>query len=433
MKQGKHNRSYVFELDGFLHRHEDDRLIPLARLQDIQGDTWLVTDFGEAMSRFMSVDGPVKYAEVLARRKLQESGEFEESVEILTHWKRKRDKHTTDIFFTAVPTRLARIYADTLHTRPDHCLVFGMYSVLWRLVRKQGAKKPVAVVLRHDRFAEVLIGMHNRVYFANRCVAFDTQPEQIQSLWESIRTDIESVQRDQRIEVERIYSLGWIDACESPQWPEELLNRLVVLDSLELMLDDTPRIVSLPTAACALSAFQSISPTKEIALYYAGRWAPAANVAAAALLVLLISGSFYYWIHAKRLDESLAKLQQRISRVNQEMAKLPVVGPEVDDQLKFVKSLDAFHRQPPYREVINDLTDPALFMLQLRTLKVDYGGDAVRVELFGDIEAPFEEAHDRYKRFLQRLKDKGYRIEENRFETQISRSQIVLKLIRSAV
>lgn len=432
MKKEKQHKSFVFELDGFLHRQEGDRIQPIGGLQEISGDAWLVTDFGEAMSRYMSVEGPVKYAEVLVRRKLQESGEFEEPVEIFTHWKRKREKHTTDIFFTAVPIRLARIYTDELTAGQDNLLVFGLYSVMWDLVGRKGSKQPVVVVLRHDRFAEVLIGMRNRVFFANRCVAFDTQPEQIERLWESVRTDIEMVQRDQRIEIARVYCAGWMDACETPTWPDDWQDRVETLDTVEYMVEEMPRTASLPAAAAMLPARLSISSPMEIAFFYARQWAPAINLAMAALLLAMVAGTLYYWTDAKQLGVELDALHSRINKVNLEMAKLPVVGSEVGDRLKFVQSLDELRRQPAYREVVDDLTDPDFFMLKVSALKVDYGTNDLRVTLFGDIEAPFEEAHGRYKAFLERLKQRGYRVEENRFETQISKSQVVLKLIRSA-
>lgn len=430
MKSEQSHKPFVFELDGRAYRKAGDQLLPLGRLQEMAGDAWLITDFGESMTRFMSVEGPAKYAEVLARRKLQESGEIEEPVEIFTHWKRKRDGHTTDIFFTAVPTRLARLYTDELHGGQYHVLVFALYSVMWDLVARKSNQQPVAAVFRHDRFAEVLIGMRNRVYFANRCVAFDTEQEQIKTLWESVRSDIEMVQRDQRIDVERIYTVGWIDACETPSCQDEWLDRVVMLENLEHLVEETPVTVSLPSAAATLSARQSVSSPLEIAFYYARQWAPAANIAMAALVVVMGAVAWLYWSQGKQLGLKLDTLHHQINKVNLEMAKLPVVGPEAGERLKFVQNLALQRRQPAYREVVDDLTDPDFFMLQVSSLKLDYAPDAVRVSLFGDIVAPFEEAHGRYRAFLDRLTSRGYRIEENRFETQISKSQVVLKLIR---
>lgn len=420
----------AFELDGQVYRLDGAHLLPVAHLQDLTGDTWLVTDFGEARSRFISVEGPVKFAEILVRRKLQESGEFEEPVEIVTHWKRKRGKSTTDIFFTAVPTRLTRIYFDELRAGKDHTLVFAMYGVLWDVIQRMGAKSPVAVIFRHDRFAEVVIGARNKVYFANRCVAFDTQEEQIQALWENVRADIEAVQRDQRIEVSKVACFGWVDACEQPLWPEHWQKCVEPQDAPLLTVADRSQPVSWPLAAQAQSARRSVSPAIETALFYARRWAPMVNGIMLAMLVLLVAGALFYQYRAHQIEAQVARLRGQIGQIALETTPLAVSGSDFTSQLRFVQTLDHARRQPSYQQVVNDLTEPDFFMLRVQSLKLAYGFDALQVELYGDIEAPFDQAHGRYKGFLQRLLRKGYHIEESRFETQISKSQVVLKLTR---
>ena len=49
----------VFHLDGDQASRVDDPV-------SIAGEKWLVTDFQEGMTRLMTVEGPVKYAELLA-------------------------------------------------------------------------------------------------------------------------------------------------------------------------------------------------------------------------------------------------------------------------------------------------------------------------------------------------------------------------------
>lgn len=422
--------TYAFELDGLIHCLDGQDVVLAESLESLRGDKRLVTDFGEALSRFMSVEGPVKFAEVLVKRKLQESGEFEEPVEILTHWKKKRGKHGTDIFFTAVPTRLARVYFDDLRAGADHTLVFAMYGVLWHVLQRMSGNHYTAVVFRHERFAEVIVGTRNKVVFANRCVAFDAQEEQIRALWENVRVDIESVQNDHHIEVNKIVCLGWVNACERPPWPEEWQSRVVLMDAPPLMVDGMPQPVSWPDAAKRQPAYQSASPPTDIALYYAQRWAPAANMALLAIILVLLMGTFGYRLGVRHIENQLLDVRNRIGRISLETVALPVSGEAFGEQLKFIQDLDHSRRQPSYRQIVNDLTQPDFYMMHVRSLKLDYGADAVRVELFGDIVAPFDQAHGGYKNFLHHLKRKGYRIDESRFETQISKSQVVLKLTR---
>ena len=419
----------LVELDGATYRLDGAQITALADLRAVRGDKWVVTDFREALSRLMAVEGPAKYAELLARRKLQETGEFEEPVEIITHWKRQRSKTTSDIFFTAVPTRLSHFYFDELRQDTDIALIFPIYAVLWQVIQQLRSRHPVAVVLRHERFAQVLVGSRKRVYFANRCVAFDSEPEQLRALWENVRTDLEGVQKEHRVEIDKIICLGWRDAGELPDWPAPWQERIYSFKGQETAPATVSGAIPLAAMLAIRNAWRSASPAAEIALFYARRWSPVVNLAMAMLLVVLAAGAYVCRQQSDALAGQLNLLQRQMGKIQvQAPAQQNLAG--FSEQLKFIETLAQLRRQPAYQEIIEDLSPPDFSALQLQLLKLTYQPQIVQVELFGDIEAPFDEAHKRYKAFLQHLERKGYRIEENRFETQISTSQVVLKLSR---
>ncbi len=430
--KAKKNITQVIELDGSLYRLDGQALVAIDDLRSLEGDQWLVTDFQEAMSRCMTVEGPVKYAELLVRRKLQELGEFEEPVKIITHWKQKRGKHTTDIYFTAVPSRLARFYFEELGARSHITLVFSMYGILWDLIQRTRSKEPVAVVLRHDRFAEILIGSRDRVYFANRCVAFDTQEEQLHALWETIRSDIQAVENENRFQIHQIICLNWIDALETSSWEAEWQERLIFLEPAEFIVEERPCTVSWPTVIRTQPARRSVSPISAKALYFAKQWAPVFNWGLLAVLVLMLAGWGLCQQQSRQLQQGQAQIRQQINRIHMATRSEPVVA-RFSETLQFIQKLDLKHRQPSYQQIINDLTRSAFDALRLQLLKVDYTSQQVHLELFGDIQAPFDKAHRRYQGFLQQLKRQGYHIAESRFETQISRSKVVLKLNRPVI
>jgi hypothetical protein len=421
--------SQIIELDGELLCRHDGRLTPMDDLKAISGDKRLVTDFQEGLSRVMTVDGPVKYAELLVRRKLQEAGEFEEPVHIFTHWKKKRGKATSDVFFTAVPSRLANYYQVELGQQEDITLVYPLYGVLWDVVRRAGGVATVAVVFRHDRFAEVVVGSKHRVLFANRCVAFDTEKEQIDALWETVRSDIESVENEHRIKVARILHLNWVRAEDGPQWPADWQKRLETVEPESLQLDTASCSASLPLAVEEQTAGQSISPSKEKLFYFAKKWAPAVNVGLAVLVVALVAGLIGLKFDAHRLQQRLESIQQEIGQVQ---TRFPgeTLGPDFDKLLKFVGQLDRYRNAPSYQQIVDDVTQCALKQLSLDDLKIDFASDQVRLQLSGKIDAPFETAHSGYQQFLSQMTARGYRVDESRFETQINTSQVVLKLSR---
>lgn len=422
----------IVELDGELIHRDGENLSQIDDLRDVPGDKWLVTDFQEGMSRVMTVEGPVKYAELLVRRKLQETGEFEEPVDIFTHWKKKRGKTTTDIFFTAVPSRLTHYYMVETGQREDITLVFALYGVLWDMVGRTGSKAPLAVVFRHQRFAEVVVGSKEQVFFANRCVAFDTDKEQIDALWETVKSDIQAVEHEQRTTVSKIVQINWLNADETPHWPEEWQRRLVAADRRTMQLGETSHSVSLPLVLEAQSAAKSLSAFKEKLCHYTKRWAPAVNLGMALIVVVLLFGLFGFRADARELQQRLEAVQKQIGQVRMSMPR-EVLGEDFNGLLKFIEQLDRNRNAPSYQQIVDDLTQTALKQLGLQYLKVEFGSDRLRLELSGEIDAPFEHAHGGYQKFLSQMTARGYRVEESRFETQINKSQVVLKLSRPMI
>ncbi len=82
-------------------------------------------------------------------------------------------------------------------------------------------KDPTAIIFQHNRFADLIVGTKNKIYFANRCVSFDTSEEQIGSLWQTLQSDIDTVEVENKIHVGKIITLSWIDSKILPEWPGE--------------------------------------------------------------------------------------------------------------------------------------------------------------------------------------------------------------------
>jgi hypothetical protein len=283
------------------------------------------------------------------------------------------------------------------------------------------------VVLRHNRFAEVLIGDQRRIFFANRCVAFDTEPEQIQALWRTVLTDITTTENENRIKVEQVLCLNWLEAEPGPAWPDPWPDRLVEPRSISLTVGDTTYANSWPAALDWLSLRLSVSPLAEKVCYAAGKLVPAFNLALAVFAAAMIGAMLFFHVNNRRLAVELAAVEQQVHALNLEQPQ-PVKNTDFASLINFVGKIDQRRRLPEYRKIMADLGQEGIQGLTLEWLKIDFNGDQVGVALFGDIQAPFARAHDGYQQLIHRLKQRGYTIVENKFETQISRSKIMLKL-----
>ena len=113
----------AIELDGITYLCSGAGIEYIDDLKDIEGDKWLVSDLHGSISRTMTIEAPAKYTEVMLRKKLQESGEYDEPISVLTHWRHKKERNTTDVFFTTVPTRIYDRYLQQIKEDKDNLLL----------------------------------------------------------------------------------------------------------------------------------------------------------------------------------------------------------------------------------------------------------------------------------------------------------------------
>lgn len=426
------HKKYVVELDGQLFQFNGNRLTPIQYHHDLPWDCFLITDMQESQAKTMTVEAPARYAELMVRRRLQESGEFEEPVTIMTHWKKSRGKNTTDIFFTAVPTRLSLYYTEQMSEGSHSLVVFPIYTMLYNILKRLRARKPVALVFQHGRFADLLVGSHKRVYYAIRCTAFDVSHEQLLSLWETVRGEIQIVENEHRIKISRIHTLDWIDSGPLPIWDEKEGIELRPLGAQELFLEGTALSTSFFASAGHLSTFQSISALKEKLFHASATWGPAL-----VLVILLTAAGFwgtglYLSNKTERLGVQTKVLDQEYNRLRSE---IPILSPPQDYRptLDFIGKLAAYDGMPNYKHVIEDLAEAMSRGMTLDVLKLTYTADQLQLELFCPIKVPFEQAHAGYQRFLNIISQKGYSITDSRFDTVIDESQILVHLTKRRV
>lgn len=426
----KASSEYMIELDGTTYQWTTGGLRPVEGADHPSGDRWLVTDMQRSVSRFMTVEAPAKYADVVVNKKLQEDGEFDESVAIITHWKQKRGKNTADIFFTALPAQLHQIYVDRLTDTDDCVMVVPLYACLYAVLKHFKGQDPIAVVFQHDRYAELLVGCSKRVYYASRCTAFDTSVEQMHNLWDTVCVTIQSVEQEMGIKVARICVLGDFEGNSPEQRAHFGPNRD---DSAEITRDTEEyrtEQLSFAQALTFLAGSDSASPPLEKAYYYAKRLAP--YLWSIFLLAFLFTGGAYFAFEMKsnHLAGEIETLQHQINHTRfQPPVKIP--GGDYQPTLKFLSELADARQIPSYKQMINDISNALFSGMIVEVLKIGYAGGEVRLEIFGSINSPFDQAHEGYRQFLAAIERQGYTVEESRFDTSIEESSIILKLKRS--
>ena len=426
----KASSEYVVELDGTTYQWTPEGMRPLDGVDLQSADRWLVTDMQESFSRVMTIEAPAKYADVVVNKKLQETGEFDEPAAIISHWKQKRGKNKTDIFFTALPSQLHEYYVDRLTDAEDCVMVVPIYACLHAVLKHAKSKDPIAVALQHDRFAELLIGSSRRIYYASRCTAFDTSDEQIRNLWDIVNSTIQATEQEMGIKVVRLCTLNGFEGANRQQADYTGRSR----DDSEAVAPGTgdwqTEQISVNRALTFLGGSDSASPPMEKVYYYAKRLAP--YLWSIFLLVFLMTGGAYFALETKsnRLAGEIETLQQQVNNTRIQ-PPVKITGGDYRASLKFIGELADAGRIPSYKQMLNDISHAVFSGMVVEVLKIDYAGGEVRLELFGSISAPFDQAHKGYRQFLADIQQRGYTVVESRFDTDINDSTVVLKLKRS--
>lgn len=421
---------YVVELNGSYHLYKSGVLEPIADLEKLKGNIWLVSDMQETIAKTMTVDVAVKYSEFLVRKKFRESGDFDEDVTVVSHWKKARSKNSTDVFVSAYPTRIANFFSDLNKEYEDHLLVFPLYEVLHQYLMHKAAKKPIAVILQHNRFADIVVGTKKKIFFANRCETYSAESGQNDEIWQTVEDELKAAEEANRIRVSECYVVNWIDSAPLPENPQDWEYQFQPVEAEDVALADAVHQISFFKALRTLTSANSISPRAEKTLFNAHKWSSILNMVFLLLVFLFAGGFFLLNMKTKQLEAATAVLQQNSAGIKVEQP-LKVNAQELENAIQFIKELKLYKDAPSYKQVINELSSAVTTGMKLEGLKLDYQNAKLLLDVTGSIEAPFQLAQQGFDHFLAVMKGRDYTVMQNQFNTEIERSVFTLKLQKS--
>lgn len=419
----------LLELDGNTYRLSANKVLKETDFQSADGCKFLVSDFGKSITRIMQVQSDIRYAEAVVARALQNEGEFDEPITVVTHWKKKREGETIDIFFTALTSRIYFQYLHKIAEHPDLLALIPVFGVLAAFINQLNPKNPIALIFRHGRFADLVIGKKNRFYLATQCVAFDTSPEQISVLWDTVSREISAQVRETALRVKKAIVLNWIDTKEDLPSMDVPGMESFLFDPEPVAHENTLHLVSFSRALRMFPPMEGITPGNGKLLFYSDKLSPFFRAFFACATILMLAGSLFFQFETKTLKTSLAEVEERLTRMNCTplSQSLEASYPET---LNFVDTL--FHNQnlPSYKEIINDISMGLSSSTRVDELKIDYPDKGLKIHVTGRMEAGFDRAYKEYQTLILGLRKKGYRIDENTFNTRIDASMFELSLSR---
>lgn len=419
-------KNYIIELDGALYFCSGSNVRRIEDLKDVETDAWFISDMSEAVSRVMTVETPAKYSDVMVRKALQEAGEFDEPLHVISHWKKKKGRQLSENFFTALPVRLFSLYQEQINEKEDSVLLFTLYSVLFRLLRRTNPKGPVALVFRHSHFADLIIASSKQVYFANRCTVFEEFVDQVDVLWETIKGDIHVTEAEKRIKVEKVLLLNWLDTDIDAEWPKDIHCELYPLEAEELVFEEETRSCSFLKAASLLFATDAVPGPQEKVFYYSRRAAPYLNAFLIIFVLLFFGGYYWYGTKADQLGEEIKTVEATLAALKDDkpLPKIPY-----KKTLEFVEELNYYGQVDSFKKTVGDVSEALSRGMSIEILKINHGKDEIRLEALGKVEADFDTAYRGYQTFVDTLRQKGYKVMTgSAFNTEIRQADFLLKI-----
>ncbi len=418
----------VFDIDGMNYRIVDNRLEEIPDLAEIKEAFLYISDMQGSVSGVMTVEAPVKYAPMIVRKHVQESGEFDTPVIIVPHWRKKLEGNLTEVFYTAVPAAVYKSYVDQTQNHNKNVLLIPIYKALLIALKQLKSDKPSIVVFQHNRFADTIIGTRNKILSANRCVAFDNSPEQLETLWNLVNNEITAAEVHNKTVVSTILLYSWTRDIIDVNWPDD--KHVVKAQSRTVLFNDTEIESSLLTLPDRLSTWDSISPVLDKAAYVASTKTALFNTVILLLIITACSLTYLRSTQTGKLNEEISHIENKIRAINHE-APSRFSYEQFSSVFTFLKTLHTCKKTLSYKQVINDMSESFSSDIILQDFSVSYADNGVEIKMISRINAPFETANMHYQSILSTLRAGNYDITASSFDTQINTSGFFLTAIKS--
>ncbi len=408
---------YVYEFDGKLFIDKDQSLHPIANLDDIDGAKKILTDFNnQAFARVIYIESQPKYAELLAKKKINDSGEFDDSIDLHVH-KKQKVSDLTKLYCTPIPAHVLEHYRNLVASNDNGIVLSSIHDALWATIKKYNFSEPTVLVFTHYKSYEVLIASAKQVYFAGKFNAFEYDRESITSIWDVIGNEVKKIQVELSDSIKSAYLYhGGIE--------QEIVN--VITNKLSsLSIDLTiPKVSAgkkhnLHLLMKSLDLSPLMGSFLDKAAFFFQKNSSAINFSVVFIALSLFAFSAYAKLEIKSLNESTNNKNSAIKQF-----KLPVVNipDDLAQNIGFYQQLRNTVQEKQISDVFADLATAASEYVTINKLNFSQNQSISSIKVNGNIVSSFDDAYQSYKKMIASLNSDGYTVTEELFTTNINQS-----------
>jgi hypothetical protein len=428
-------RQFVLEWDDHRYRLTNRELRSVPSLAEVSGDKWVVSDFEGAIPQVMTVDAPMKYVDAVIEKRLRESGALVGGGRVLVLRKHRRGSRATEALFVPVPSGLYARYAASAEDDEYHQPLFALHMLLSRELDRLRSKTPVALLLIHDRHADVVVGDARRTYGAFRA-SWHRSGGGRARLIENLVNGLRSIEQEHNIRVKNLNCHFWLlEQREDADWTGELAKALEVplvqADLKPIQLDGQRHLSSVPALLANLAITDSVSTPTQKASSLAQDAIPWAAAAFASIALVSLAATFYWSQRSGELTAEAVAIENSLLPPEPAPAVLKAA---YEKPLALADMLGRAQISPSVQRVLAEISASVSGHVTFTEVSIEYPDDrpVVALTLIGQSEKSPDsnKGVPALNTFIDALRQRGYTLVSSELQSDINAFSFLAKLER---
>jgi hypothetical protein len=411
---------FVLEFMGGMYRVSKRGIERVSDLSSMRGYFKYFIDYGESPGLgILTLNTEKKYANVLARKHLEEIGELSSESVMEIFSKRRVSGGQIRLFYEVLPRDSYVALKETYNSYSDGFIIYDSVAMLHSLLKKRG--RGVHALAMHLPGTIVMIaGRDGETHLARRYTLVGEDEQALAEGIYALQQDVSALERNlgQRVDVvEWIEGLTW--DLNIPKPPVEISFSTWPVHALRM--DNETVWTALPLALKQAPVTDSLGPSEEHWLRPLERAEKLLWVVMLALAIVAGVGVYSMQNVVWQAERQVQAMRNRVNAMESELRarQLDTEYGELEDVVDLATDFKLAAVSPPYGELWNYLAEQQPEGIRVDGLEFNYQSEAVNLRLEGEVERDITRAQRSFDGFLDSLEKAGFEVTNHRLDLDV--------------
>ncbi|MFA5489309.1 MAG: hypothetical protein WC284_08835 [Candidimonas sp.] len=303
---------------------QDGKVIRLPPYSALKRPTLVLTNFSNAVSGLVALEGNPAHATPLIEKRLRSEGMIDQGSKILLHQIRLVGKGYQALYTAVSMDEWQRLFSWS-ESQPDHCLLFAQTSLFWSCTTAGEAR-----VYYDGKSLTFIANLKHQMLYAS-VITFSASTEDIEVAVQTLAERVKEMLA-REYDGDQALRIGWapissLSATEAQRLADDFAQRSltqVELAPLSTFTDEQNNVIhsALPALCASLPLSKTISSSRSRWMYMAERSLPWASLASLLLAVALVSQATSWTLSEKAARQATQAEIERRQPIEQRIAQL---------------------------------------------------------------------------------------------------------------